>query len=415
MEENIDIKTLNTIDDFKQLCTGLKTIEEFRNKYGIRVLSRFYTLKRYNKISKDESFPLPRASKKGKYQRKDYSSLSTLEDFNEYIKTKGYETPAEFSDAEPGVYQHLCKLGLSKDAIYPKRSREDISTIKTLEDLQKLVDNEKISSKTELGERHPGLRAKFYRKLDLITFQKALVESIDEAKFMKELIKYSIPFKYQFRFPGEDGKFRFDFLLDNRVIIEVHGRQHFIDDLAKSAWGKEESTIENDKAKKRVSEKNGIPIYYFTYKVQEYTKYGYFDKVYIDILNLLKELEFTTDNIDPEYEAKFSNIVSAEYNKQIALEEINKVIRSEGLYTREDIKHSHPELYWKMIKFDLRNDLDFCSWWTTEDLKNFLLKNEVSGNKTFNDRYKSIYKFFSKTGILTKELYTEINKNREDN
>ena len=396
---NINIKSLNTYEDFEKLCKGLTNIEEFRLKYGVSVYSRFSTLKRVGKINKDSKFPLPKKKASGKQE--DFREYKTLEQYNEVIKENNYICPSDFINDNYKLYGKMVRSGFSKLVTYPERKRKDIE-INSLEELQNFITDNKIVSKTDLGDKYPGLRAKFAKELNLIVFEKCLVESIDEAKFMKELFKYSISFKYQFKFDSNEN-YRYDFLINSKYIVEIHGRQHFNPSVVIEAWNKDQDVVENDRNKKLYAEKNGLKVIYFTYQKSDYNKFGYFDKVYTDIDNLFSDLniEFIED---PDYEEKYNDAVSFEYNENQALNEINLYIKNNNIYTREDLKRLRPDLYWKMVKFNLRNDIDFCSWWSENMLLEFIKTKNLNSRKDFYSKFKDIYCYFLTKGSIDKYL-----------
>ena len=392
----MDIKQLNCYDDFKNLCIGLETREEFKQKYGLRVFNRFYTLRRYGKISQDLEFPLPKISKIG-IKKTNYSEFSTLEDYNNHVKDNNYDSPSKFAEKEPKLYAKMCKEGYSKLVNYSNRKRSTI-IINNLEELQDLVTKENILSKTDLNNKYPGIYAKFCKDLSKITFNQLQIESLDEARFMKELYKYNIKFIYQYEFI--DSRYRYDFLINSKYIIEIHGRQHFNPNIANDAWNKEENIQETDKIKSEYAKKHGIKVYYFTYCLKDYNKFGYFDKVFTNIDQLFSELKLDTSNIDLDFEIKFNNSISFEYNQSIVLSELNEFIKNNNIYTREELKKLRPDLYWKAVKFNLRSELDFCSWWTKEDVNKFVLENNLTKNKKFYEKFKDIYIFCKTNNLL---------------
>lgn len=390
---------MNTYEDFEKLCKGLTNIEEFRLKYGVSVYSRFSTLKRVGKINKDSKFPLPKKKASGKQE--DFREYKTLEQYNEVIKENNYTCPSDFINNNYKLYGKMVRSGFSKLVTYPERKRKDIE-INSLEELQNFITDNKIVSKTDLGDKYPGLRAKFAKELNLIVFEKCLVESIDEAKFMKELFKYSISFKYQFKFDSNEN-YRYDFLINSKYIVEIHGRQHFNPSVVIEAWNKDQDVVENDRNKKLYAEKNGLKVIYFTYQKSDYNKFGYFDKVYTDIDNLFSDLNIELIE-DPDYEEKYNDAVSFEYNENQALNEINLYIKNNNIYTREDLKRLRPDLYWKMVKFNLRNDIDFCSWWSENMLLEFIKTKNLNSRKDFYSKFRDIYCYFLTKGSIDKYL-----------
>lgn len=396
---DIDIKSLNTYEDFEKLCIGLNNIEEFRLKYGVSVYSRFSTLKRVGKINKDSKFPLPKKKASGKQEN--FEDYETLEQYNEVIKKNNYTCPTDFINDNYKLYGKMVRSGFSKLVTYPDRKRKDIE-INSLEELQKFIKDNKITSKTDLDNKYPGIRAKFAKELDLVVFEKCLVESIDEAKFMKELFKYSIDFRYQIKL-NSDENYRYDFLINSKYIIEIHGRQHFNPSIVIDAWNKNQDITENDKAKKLYAEKNGLKVIYFTYQKSDYIKFGYFDKVYTNVDILFKDLNIELIE-DPDYEEKYNNSVSLEYNENLALNEINSYIRDNNIYTREEIKKSRPDLYWKIVKFNLRKAVDFCSWWSEDMLLEFIKTKNLKSKKEFYSKFGDIYCYFLSKGLIDKYM-----------
>lgn len=115
---------------------------------------------------------------------------------------------------------------------------------------------------------------------------------------------------------------------------------------------------------------------------------------------MFSELKLDTSNIDLDFEIKFNNSISFEYNQSIVLSELNEFIKNNNIYTREELKKLRPDLYWKAVKFNLRSELDFCSWWTKEDVNKFVLENNLTKNKKFYEKFKDIYIFCKTNNLL---------------
>lgn len=91
--------------------------------------------------------------------------------------------------------------------------------------------------------------------------------SVGEDVISQILEKHNIKFITQYKIPGNNYRFRYDFYLpDYNLLIEFHGEQHF--KMVKHFGGEKryQERIKNDIFKKELAELARIPIIYFTHK-----------------------------------------------------------------------------------------------------------------------------------------------------
>jgi hypothetical protein len=361
----INLKSLNSLDDFKNLCTGLSTIEEFIQKYGYSAYSRFFTLKRYGKLNKNEKFPLFREKKKR--HRINYS----IEEINNIILTNNINSATDLITYDKSIYNYCRRNKLLPKLEYLNPKRININNINSINDLKDFIQKNKVLSKTDLRIRFPGLYNKFRTQLDEVQFTNSQNFSSKEILFMKELFKYGIHFIFQYT--PHRSNFRYDFYLnDYNVVIEVHGRQHFDDKISKTAWGTKYSAIDRDKDKKHLLDSFNIPVYYFTYDKTYYNKYGYFDIVYTDVLSLFSKIGIPTNMVDNSWEEKFNDFTQICTQKEAAKLEINEYVIKNKITTLISLKKENPHLYNLVIKYDLKSQIEFSLIYSLDEINNII-------------------------------------------
>ena len=146
------------------------------------------------------------------------------------------------------------------------RKRHDWSKYNSIEEIQELINKNKIKSKSEFKKSFGGLvnrmRNKLGIKLKDLSFP-IKVSSILERKITDFLLQNNINFIDQYRF-DDFKKYPFDFYFPEfNLVLEPGGDQHFI---PINKWGGEDELKkikERDKRKYDYCIQNGITILYY--------------------------------------------------------------------------------------------------------------------------------------------------------
>ena len=211
-----------------------------------------------------------------------------------------------------------------------------------LDEIQNYVINNRISSLSELKQNNTSLYRKYLKLREsnndlVIRFDKCIVESKQEEYVIKKLLYYSVSpenISTGFYFPNfikRSRPYRYDILLiKEKIFIEVNGKQHFDKEITKSYWKDVEyddnvDVQESDKIKKEFAESNGYKVMYFTIYKDVYNKYGYFDKVYTNIEDLLTSVGIPL-TINKNYLLDLENF-KIKNTKDKTSEELTKIIQ----------------------------------------------------------------------------------------
>lgn len=148
----------NVLDDFQNLI----------NTYNLHNMSEIY--KRFPYIGKKlkslgfkdkiKFVEKPIEKKPGKY-----SDYQTTEDFQKYIIENNIKSVADFLLKNPGLYNQMSKLRLTRTVVYPEsielRKEKENQIPKTFKDFQEFIDKNKITSSIDFSKRF----SKIYKKL----------------------------------------------------------------------------------------------------------------------------------------------------------------------------------------------------------------------------------------------------------
>ena len=288
-----DWSYINTVEDFQ------KFIDENNIQDCTEMNTKFPGL--YTKLSRlglCKSITYPN-------QKTDWSNYSRLEHFQEFIDRENIQNATEFENKYLGLYTRLRRLGLNNLVKYPNPHQDVWSYINTVEDFQKFIDENNILCARDFGNKFSGLYHKLCNKKlhSFVTYPNSHM-SLGE-KIMSDILKnLDISYIYNtidpVKFQGL--MIRPDFRIDSlKIIIEVHGLQHFEDaDYFKITA---EESIKNDIMKNKIFQEAGYNTLYVVFPEtdphlkRDYS--DYFSKIYIgseEIKSKIIELKNETNS-----------------------------------------------------------------------------------------------------------------------
>ena len=253
--------------------------------------------------------------------RKDLSYLDSLSAVQKFIDdNEDIHSERDFRTNHLEEYKKAVALGVCQDLIYEYRHRKskDYTVYSSIDEIQSLINEKGYLSMYEFCKNEHNARRQYYelKKSDprSLIFKYISTGSSYEDRFVLVLEMYGIPYITQYKFPEfikNTGCYSYDFYLpEKNVIVEIHGEQHFGTD-PNEFVGYFNPIIEqeNDKIKHdyAVNVKN-IPIRYFTYCKDRYEAFGYFEKVFVDELELLESIGYTNLSIVDNFSSE-DNIV----------------------------------------------------------------------------------------------------------
>lgn len=420
---------LNTYEDFKRFISEhpeISTRTQFKNLFP-REYSKFLILKQRKIILQD--FPI-------ESKRKSYSlnvKYKSLKDFQDYINENGLHSSKEFQETNKPLYNRAMRLGIAKNLTYI--GKLNYRTFDSIEKIQKYVDEHNIISRIDLKRDNASIYRRYlkFRTQDSdLVFPEPAVDSSYESMFLRKLNEERVlMFPQRFlRFSG--GKaYRYDFInFEYKLIVEVHGRQHFDPSVAKEAWGSDYDIVQNDKNKKSAAESIGYTVLYFTYNLKEYNEFGYFDSVYTDeneIINKLRTIippkvdkESETRTIDSPIEEIEETYISPLEVTDIS--DLLQIIQQQRIKTPTELIDKFPKLYSKAERLKwVRNLYYYVEEGEVGDMKNYRCLEDVQSflnnrGLTLIEFRKNHYKLYNKCwrrGWLSGLSFKE--KNREDN
>lgn len=400
MIENVNIKSLNNLDDIKSFIEGtnIKYLDVFKRTYP-KVYTRFSTLKRYGKIDSSEKFPLTE-----NLGIKPISS-GTIDEILNYINSNNIKTLGELSIVNMPLLRYIRKVGII-DQIPLNISRKTYDHLNSLQDLQNYINKNNIVGKSYLRKYYSGLYLKFKKDIDenKITYTKLSFDSKEELLFAENLLKYDVNFINNFKINIDKTHFyRYDFLLpDQKIIIEVHGRQHFNENILKNAWNKLENIKEEDKKKRDFAIKCGYTVKYFTYCYKDLEKFKYFDKVYTEIDKLLNDIDIDISN--PKEIDLINYLNESDKNK---INDVFKYINKNKIISFVELKEKRPDLYWIVIKFKLQNKIEFCTNWNIFEINEYINNNKINSKVSLYYRFRNLHKWISKNNWFDQIKYYE--------
>lgn len=281
-----DYSGINTLEDYQNyiIDNEINSKFEFLRKYS-RLYSKFKT--EFPSLLMDEVLPFKKKSKRTIWKE----DVNSLEFFQKFIESNNITSPKEFNTKFPNVYTKLNRTFSTKERdylVYPNRKRS-FASIDTISELQNLIDQENICSRTELCKRFCGLYIKFHERLDEVKFNitnRSLGEKFIENFLINNNLDYEIEKKYSDL--KDKGFLRYDFYIPKlNLLIEHHGFQHF----NKNEIWYSEDLIKRDKIKYDYATEHNINIIYFTIFKKCYEDNGYFTEVLTDEETLLKRIK----------------------------------------------------------------------------------------------------------------------------
>lgn len=285
---------LNSFDDFKNFISDnkIKSRQDFTLRFQ-KASKRFYEI-----LSKEEQELLIPSLKK----KWDKPIPETIEEFISFVKSNNILNRAEFQLRFKAVYKKFKTFSLEdREKILPNQRdyKYRYEGVKTLEDLQKFIDENKVLGRIDLLNKYGTLHKRFSSELDKIKF-KTSGKSYGE-NFIGELLKKnSISYVTEKTFSDlkDQSSLRYDFYLkDLNILIEYHGRQHFNNNIKSKYFS--ETLEKHDKMKYDYAIKHKIPIIYYTNERKFYKKYGYFTEVITDpktLIERIKEIGLTNQS-----------------------------------------------------------------------------------------------------------------------
>ena len=371
------------------------------------------------------------------------NQLVSLKDFQDFIYKHSIANPSDFIARFRKEYASLIDLDYHELVEYTDRHRSvrnhelDDMTFDTIESLQEFVNDFGVISISDLQINFSKVYKSYVALKNIDPIKNTLVfpySSIDatsskERAFCKLLFKYRVRFFPQFTFPNvikAEKVYRYDFLLagyytgDNEeyielsspIIVEVHGTQHFEETRGNLFSERLEDVVENDKKKKQLAESMGVKVRYFTLEKSVYDKRGYYDKVYTDGEELLREVGIPTNSYDVNYLKKFSDYYSLDSLRDRLVSELNQYIIDNDIHSSSQLERQNQSLYTRVLKSGglkfvnyVMGDFDTRKFLSKEDIGSFILDNKIRGPKWFKLVDNKLYGKSSKRGWLNGLTY----------
>ena len=301
--ENYKYSDFETLKDFQNFVDerGVLTNMELRDDFT-PIYRRYIKLRKSWKPEEEIKYP-------EESSRKILGKLNSLEDFQNYVNSKGIKSITEFNkDSASSRFFRKIPQDQRKLLKFEVDTRpfDFGDTFQVFDDFQEFINDNQISSLAEWGIKFPRTYGRLYRKLDeversMLVFYKD--KNLDNCKYhsagetflIKLFNENNINFVTEKTFPGlkNEKALRFDFyLLDYNILIEYHGSQHFETDNDYYT----EQLIKNDHIKFEYCKNNGITLLYFTLATCKYKRWGYFTEVITDpeiLINKIKKIGMT--------------------------------------------------------------------------------------------------------------------------
>ena len=273
----------------------------------------------------------------------------------------------------------------------------------SLDELQSIIFKNKINNAEKLKKFNLDYfndYLYYFSRGDNIIFHKTFVESAQEYRLIKNLVKYGIinittGFYFE-NFIKNTRPYRFDILLDDYdTIIEVNGKQHFNNDISKDYWKNWRSnTQEDDIIKKKFAESKGYRVLYFTEYVSTYQEFGYFDKVFTNIEDLILNGLGLSLEINPNFRQDFEELSvknTKELTRDQLVNKIQKFIIDNKITKPAELKIKKPGYLNYLYLYNLRDDIVFFNEKsksynyrdikTVEDINKIVFDNKIVGNR----------------------------------
>lgn len=392
---------------------------EFKKKYP-NIYGKFIWLRQIGKITQE----LPIETK-----RKNYNlnlNYKTLEDFQKYVDDNKIKSGPEFLKLNAPLYNRGTRLKLISKLTYYGKINYSLFD-KSMINIQKFIYDNNIISKGDLKSRFPTVYRRYIKLRgetgDNVKFCEIGVDSASESRFLSELIKNKIFMKAQVNLKNKDGvefKYRYDFVNEeHKIIVEVHGAQHFDPNKAKEAWGSNRDEKEIDKIKNAIAKSIGYEVLYFTYEKSKYETFGYFNKVFTDINEIISILKgYIPEEYDYELnctidKSKYENLEYVIEDKSTigittispleikTVEDLLKIISENKIKSPTELIEKFPKLYEKAEKLKWVRKLyyyresnevgDVKNYRSSLDVNNFIREVSIKSKKEFKKRYPKLF------------------------
>ena len=385
--------------------TYLKKTPELKQLYSFLV---YYKKKIISKLK----FPKPATPKNS------FSYLKSFDDIQDFIIKNNVLSPGDmvrrFRGADT-IKNKILSAEEKNKLKWPNYSRLDFSYIKTVEDFQKLIDENDIRQPIELKTKiSDGLYGKYYtllsreerakikwknertpktypeerrdwssidtiEKLQQFIFDNNVINKTDLRKRFRGLYRKFMDKLSEVIFVGpltittgeallikELIKYNINFLYqktypDCKNILALRFDLYLIDyNILLEYHGSahfgvgiwyDEELIENDKAKNKYAKDNGIPIFYYTLEKKLYEEHGYFDKVYTDLQELFDVMGVDTSKINPNYEKDIKTYFAQDINY------FNSFIYRNKVGSLKELREKYPAMYERVKRKKFKNFL----------------------------------------------------------
>lgn len=417
----------NSYQDFVNFISEhpeIKSRTEFKHKFS-NLYSKFIEMK--FKLGHPE-WELPIETKRTAYNLNlDYS---TLEDFQNFINENDLHSSGEFKKLNKSLHSRMARLGFAKKVIYVGKANTWL--LDSPRKIQKFIIDNNIESRTELKTKF----IQVWRNMLKIEKETGFyfimagktTESRYEKAFKDELESRGIT-NYKTQVWINDN-FRVDFIIDDKIIIEIHGEQHFDLSLSKRAWNSDVNVQDRDKLKKEFAIENGYKYYYFTYAKDYLERFGYFDKVFTDLDELFAEINIFTKRkeqiLHMESFLPENEIVDISLSKKLdTLEKVLKFLQDEKICSPEQLKLEYRSLYatleskgWIKKLYYYIPDGETGSmknYRSVKDVQNLIIKLKILNRRDFRKRAYRVYNKAWRFNWLSQlKYYSEKDENLKD-
>lgn len=230
-----------------------------------------------------------------------YNNFNTIGDFKEFIKKNDVKTRGELDDNYSRVYKLFRNLTPEeKDLILPRKETTKYH-LKTYSDFEKFIKDNNVVSKSYFYRDFPRAYLLFNELLSdeerdtllppvFSSGELSLINLFESCKF-----EFTTQKTFEDLKSRNDKKLRYDFFVQNKVLVEYQGHQHF----DKDNMLYDPDSILRDKQKFEYAQENNIPLLYFTNEVSLYKKFGYFTDVITDsdiLIEKIKEIKISLTN-----------------------------------------------------------------------------------------------------------------------
>lgn len=386
-----DIKypVLESIEDFRKFIKDNKILN--KNDFSSRFYMGYEKFK--TKLTKEEQdILLPPV-------KLDYSSIVTNEDIKNFLTNNKVKNRFDFQHRFTGLYTRFKNLTKEEqEEIFPNK-RPDYSSLVTLSDFVKFIENNKIKSRNDFRIRFCAAYEKFLKlpkeEADSVEFEidaKSKFRNINTLQDFQNFIDNKdngVESKEDFRtkYPGLYNKFISTLSKEDKRLLNF--RKVIVKDYSNF------STIED--FQKFIDEN----------KIDSYNDFVNFDSgVYGRFLRIISKEKRSLLN--------FPNLIKKE-DPYSTLESIQNYIDTNDIETYKEFRKNHKTIYEKYLKYKdswKNSELIFKKIYsrskisdpynTFDDFQNFVNERKIIGSFMFEKKYKSIYRKF--LGTIKREI-----------